>query len=149
MYQRILVPLDGTDTADLAPREAMRLAEGGKAHLLLLHVIDDYPTMREFASNEALQDLRAHRRRRGEELVASRLRMVREAGLAATDIVCFAMESAPLSILEAAAVNDCDLIVMGSHGRQGVKRAILGSVAESVCRNSVVPVMVVPSPAGM
>ena len=41
MYQRILVPLDGTDTADLALREAMRLAEGSTAHLLLLHAIDD------------------------------------------------------------------------------------------------------------
>lgn len=147
MYQRILVPLDGTDTADLALREAIRLAHGSTAQLLLLHVIDDYPTMREFASNEALQDLRAHRRRRGEDMVASRLSQVREAGLAGTDIVCFAMESTPASILEAASVNDCGLIVMGSHGRQGIKRAILGSVAESVCRNSVVPVLVVPSPA--
>ena len=51
--------------------------------------------------------------------------------------------NAPEAILKAAAEHNVDLIVVGTHGRRGLQRLVMGSVAENVIRNSVLPVAVV------
>jgi len=146
MYQRILVPLDGSELSNRGLHEALRLVKDTTASIVLLHVIDDYPTMREFASSQPLEDMRRHRLQQGCALLAAPSKIAREAGARVQDVACFAMESASASILECAATNQCDLIVMSSHGRSGVRRALMGSVTEDVSRNSTVPVLIVPAP---
>ena len=146
MYQRILVPLDGSEVSNRGLHEALRLVQDTSASLVLLHVIDNYPTMREFASSRPLEDMRKHRLREGCALLAPPSKLARDAGAPVQDVACFATESASASILECAVQNHCDLIVMSSHGRSGVRRALLGSVAEAVSRHSTVPVLIVPAP---
>jgi nucleotide-binding universal stress UspA family protein len=144
MYQRILVPLDGSPTAERGLREAIRLASGHHTHLILLHVIGDCPTMGEFASTEPFDDMRARRRREAEQMLEPAREMAQGARVTARTEICFPVESVPDSILETAKRVDCDLIVTGTHGRGGVRRAVLGSVAEAVARHSPVPVLLVP-----
>jgi len=139
------VPLDGSERSDIGLQEALKFVKDTDARLVLLHVIDDYPTMREFASSKPLQDMRRHRLLEGYALLAPRLKLARDADAHAQDLACFATESASASILQCAAENRCDLIVMSSHGRSGVQRAVLGSVAETVSRHSPVPVLIVPT----
>ncbi len=146
MYQRILVPLDGSEASNRGLQEALQLVKDTHASLVLLHVIDDYPTMREFASSKPLEDMRRHRLHQGCALLATPSKLARDAGARVQDIACFATESASQSILDCAAQNRCDLIVMSSHGRSGAKRALMGSVAEAVSRHSAVPVLIVPAP---
>jgi nucleotide-binding universal stress UspA family protein len=144
MYSRILVPIDGSDTANRGLAEAIRLAHGHPTELVLLHVIDDFPTMREFASSDPREDQRAQRRRAAEELLDPGVKLARDSQVKATTDVCFAIESAPDSIVETAKRLGCEMIAIGTHGRRGFRRAVLGSVADAVARRSTVPVLLVP-----
>ncbi|HEX6704837.1 MAG TPA: universal stress protein [Albitalea sp.] len=148
MYSRILVPLDGSETSERGLREAVRLAARHDVTLVLLHVIDDFPTVRQLAASEPIDRLRAARREAGEALVSRGEQVAHASDLKTEPIVCFAIESVPDSIVETALKKDCELIVLGTHGRSGWRRAALGSVAEQVSRHSAVPVMLVP-PAGV
>jgi nucleotide-binding universal stress UspA family protein len=145
MYKRILVPLDGHDTAERGLRQAIRLARGQHTQLLLLNVVGDCPTLREFASTEPFDDMRERRHRAATAMLEPGQRMAQHEHIPAHTEVCFPIESVPDSILDAARRHDCDLIVMGTHSRSGVRRVVIGSVAEAVARHSPVPVMLVPS----
>jgi len=144
MYKRILVPLDGSSTSERGLSEAIRLAHGHDTRLVLLHVIDDFPTMREIASNEPIDESQARRQQEAEDLLRRSVRQAEASSVDAESTVRFAIESAPDTIIETAAKMSCDLIVIGTHGRSGIRRAVLGSVAERVSRSSPVPVMLVP-----
>lgn len=144
MYSRILVPLDGSETSERGLREAVHLASHHDVTLVLLHVIDDFPTVRQLAASEPIEQLKAKRRKAGEELVRRGEQLAHASHFKTESIVCFAMESVPDSVVETAVKKACELIVLGTHGRSGVRRAALGSVAEQVSRHSPVPVMLVP-----
>jgi nucleotide-binding universal stress UspA family protein len=148
MYDRILVPLDGSDTAQRGLREAIRLAAGQRTQLVLLNVIHDFPTVMQLASGEPLEDQRAHRRTAAEALLFPAIRMAQAAHAEAEVNVCFAVDTVAATIVETAAQTGCALIVMGTHGRSGVRRTLLGSVAEGVVRGSPLPVLLVPPAAG-
>jgi hypothetical protein len=77
-------------------------------------------------------------------MLAHGVKLAQASRVKATTEVCFAIESAPDSIIETAGRTGCGLIVIGTHGRSGVRRAVLGSVAEAVSRRSAVPVLLVP-----
>jgi nucleotide-binding universal stress UspA family protein len=140
MHARILVPMDGSDTASRGLVEAIRLAHGHPTELVLMHVIDDFPTMLEFAAG----DSREQRRRDAQHMLAHGVNLVRASHGKATTEVCFAIESAADSIVEAVRRLGCGMIVIGTHGHGGFRRAVLGSVADEVARRSTVPVLLVP-----
>ena len=140
MYPRILVPMDGSDTANRGLVEAIRLAHGHSTELVMLHVIDDFPTLRQFAAGVP----REQREAAAQELLDHAVKLVRASHVKVRSEVCFAIESASDSIVETAGRLGCGLIVIGTHGHSGVKRAVLGSVAEAVSRHSPVPVLLVP-----
>jgi nucleotide-binding universal stress UspA family protein len=144
MYPRILVPLDGSDTAQRGLREALTLATGLDVTLVLLHVIDDFPTVRQLAASEPIDQLEVQRRQAGQELLSRGEQLARAAAVRTEAVVCLAVESVPDSIIDTALTKGCGLIVLGTHGRSGLHRAVLGSVAERVSRHSPVPVMLVP-----
>ena len=148
MYHFILVPFDGSDTSERGVREAIRIAAATRARLVLLNVIDDCPTMREFASTEPFDDMRSRRRHTAEELLDRAARWARERHIGVECQVRFAVESIAASIVQAAHDRNCELIVLGTHGRGGVKRALMGSVAEELLRHSPVPVLLVPPDRG-
>jgi len=146
MYQRILVPIDGSETAGRALREAIELADG-KAQLRLLHVIEEvYPLDAEgyaFIDYAALRDVA---RSSGERLLAKAGETARQAGVAVETSLVEAEGERVASVIDADARNwPADLIVIGSHGRSGFSRLLFGSVAEGVVRGASVPVLLVRS----
>jgi nucleotide-binding universal stress UspA family protein len=144
MYHRILVPFDGSATSERGLTEAIRIASGQDTKLVLLNVIDDFPKLREFAAYDTLAATREERAHQPDPLLAAAVRRAGEAGVRADPKVVFAMVELPETVVETAVAEHCDLIVIGTHGRRGVPRALLGSVAEGVARRSTVPVLLVP-----
>ena len=144
MYQRILVPNDGSATAERALQEAIKLA-AGKAQLRLVYAIEQtYPLDAEgyaFIDYASLQDAV---RKTGERTLAQAAEKVRESGMKAET----ALLDVPGERIAGAIINDAtgwkaDLIVIGTHGRSGVGRLLLGSVAEEVVRRAPVPVLLI------
>jgi len=143
MYRRILVPVDGSPTAERGLREAIDLA-GQNARLVLLHVIDDYPMLMQMSSMSAYEDLKQARRRLGEDMLARARSEAEEAGVQVDSVLREVVHSRPAEVIVEETVKaHCDLIVMGTHGRRGVSRLALGSEADLVIRISPVPVLLV------
>jgi nucleotide-binding universal stress UspA family protein len=147
MYHRILVPLDGSATAERGLREAIALAADQKATLLLLYVVDNFPLLAEAAPAGNYQETLARLRHDGEELVDKGQREAAALGLLADTLVRdISQETVADAIIDEARRAGCDLIVMGTHGRRGISRLTLGSQAELVVRSSPVPVLLVRQP---
>lgn len=140
--QRMLVPVDFSDCSLDALEYAVMVAQRAHASIRLLHVLEpvcyglDF-TLLHVAKRE---ELRERISARLNELVSA----LTNAQLTADFRVCGGLPAD--SILEAAAVEPADLIVMGTHGRRGLSHTFWGSVAESVFRKSHCPVLTVRSP---
>jgi len=142
MYKRILVPVDGSDTATRGLQEAIGLAADLKAKLILLHVIDDFPLLVEMASAINVEATLDELRRRGEGLLAQGQAKAQERGVQAETLLReVAGGRVADQIVHEALQADCELIVMGTHGRRGFSHLLIGSEAESVLRSSPVPVL--------
>ncbi|MEO8153664.1 MAG: universal stress protein [Rhizobacter sp.] len=145
MYQRILVPVDGSDTANAGLAEAIKLAKLTGAQLRLVHVIDEMPFIMNAGSYGAMTgDLITMMKEGGELILAAAKKMVEAEGLP-VDSVMFDSLNGRLSerIADEAMQWDADLIVLGTHGRHGVGRMLLGSGAEQILRSSNVPVLLI------
>ncbi len=147
--QRILVPVDLDDGSRRALAYALSLADRSHASVDVLHVWEPPKLIRpdlmvylesngsavslaEFSQKQASLDLQ---------------KLVREAAGGRTDIKTDLALGAPAqTIVETAEQGDYDMIVMGTHGRHGLPRVLLGSVAEKVVRLARCPVLVVPAP---
>jgi nucleotide-binding universal stress UspA family protein len=144
MYKRILVPLDGSDTARRGLVEAVGLARALGAQLHLLHVVADLEWLVEMASVASNAKLHEEMQRYGEELLTSAAGYVAAQGVAAETTLREAAGVASAKVIVDEAVTaDCDAIVMGTHGRKGVSRLLLGSDASLVASTSPVPVLLV------
>ena len=147
MYKRILVPIDGSPTADLGRQEAIQIAGGLRSALHFLNVVDPRLLLAEVSSKVGPQEVIDIRRAGGERLVAQAVASAAAAGVSADAAVrCDPGTRACDEILKEASRIDADLIVMGTHGRRGVGRLVLGSDAEYVLRFSSVPVLIVRAP---
>lgn len=147
MYKRIAVAVDGSPTSELALDEALKLAREGQSQLLLLHVTEDTSlawsggdwmvAMPPVVSPELFEEL-------GRQILDHARERVRRAGLDA-ELSCVNDEGRRLGnvIAEEAQAWKADLIVIGSHGRKGMDRFLLGSVAEGVMRAATMPVLLV------
>lgn len=138
MYDEILVPTDGSPAADAAIEHAVDLADKYDARVHALYVVDGaaYSTL-EAGSEIVIEALEAE----GEEATERVAEAADDAGVEATTTVTTG--TAYRTIRDYVDDNDVDLIVMGTHGRQGLDRYLLGSVTERVVRTSDVPVMTV------
>lgn len=145
MYQRILVPVDGSPTSDRGLQEAIHLARLTHGSLRLLHVVDDLSfalAMDAYAgySGDWMNTLREAGRRVLDEARAQ----VVAAGLDAESVLYDSVEGRVHELTVAEAKRwPADVIVIGTHGRRGVGRLVLGSSAEYVLRLSPVPVLLV------
>lgn len=144
MYQRILVPIDGSATAERALQEAIKLA-AGIARLRLVYVIEEtYPLDAEgyaFIDYSALQEAV---RKTGERTLAQAVETVRRSGITAETALLDASGERVASVIDGEALSwKADLIVIGTHGRSGLSRLLLGSVTEDVVRGASVPVLLV------
>ena len=144
MYKKILVPVDGSETCQLGLQHAILLAKDQKAMLRLLHVVHDYlinDGLRGFVrSGELLQELRES----GQTILNEAASSARKQGVEA-DTESIETLKGPVGavITEYAEKWPADLIVLGTHGRRGIRRLVMGSDAEYVLRTSPVPVLLV------
>jgi nucleotide-binding universal stress UspA family protein len=149
MYSRILVAIDGSPGAAHALRHAVGLAKGLSASLRIIHVVDIglLPYGPELSIDiDALLDARYAA---AEKILSTARDNVQAPGLEVeTRLLDTAtpVQHVAAAIAEAAASWPADLLVLGTHGRRGVERWLLGSVAEGVARRSTVPVLLVPVP---
>jgi nucleotide-binding universal stress UspA family protein len=144
MYKRILVAIDGSRTAALGLAEAVELARQQEARLLLVHVVDEHlllPAMDSFAgAGEAMALLRES----GKDVIAKAQAFVTKRGARAESVLLETI-AAPAAdvIVRQARKWKADLIVVGTHGRRGLRRLVMGSDAEQIVRNAPVPVLLV------
>ena len=134
MYNRILVAVDGSDTANLALREAIKLAKDQHSVLRLVHVVD---LTLAYSTVEApyVADYEKVVQAAGEKVIAGCSASVRAAGIE-FDTKSIVMEMPNQHIYDAIEEETkqwpADLIVIGTHGRRGFRRLFLGSVAEGL-----------------
>ena len=148
MYKRILVPIDGSDTARRGLKEAIALATEQKATLRLLYVTSDFPVMLEMSSTLNFDQYREGLHQYGREQLDNAKTLAQGLGLEVeTQLRDLKGGRVADAIVDEATSAGCDLIVIGTHGRRGLNRALLGSDAESVLRASPVPVLLVRAPA--
>lgn len=144
MYQHILVPLDGSTTAERGLREAVRIAAEQKSKLHLLHVIEDFPTLMEMSSAVSFDSMMREVRGYGENVLSRAKAAAAEAGVTSeTSLREVTRGRIANVVVDEARSSGCDLIVMGTHGRRGFSRLALGSDADLVVRQSPVPVLLV------
>ena len=144
MYERILVPVDGSETSKRGLREACRLAKEQGAKLRCLFVIDEHYLTANYMGFMYLPDLIDKLRENGKEILDGASEQGRKSGVQVESIMRESIERrVSFLILDEAKTWAADLIVMGTHGRRGLSHLALGSDAESVVRNSPVPVLLV------
>lgn len=143
MFKKILVPTDGSDVSTTGALQAVPLAKTLGATITVVFVQDTYPYTGIGQSNAAgLQAYMASARAQGMAAVSKIGDAAKAAGVA-MDSVVVEHHQAAQGIVEAAKSTDADLIVMGSHGRGGIAKLMLGSVASKVLVLSPIPVLVV------
>lgn len=143
MYKHILVPVDGSPTSLQAVSQAVTLASAFGSAVTAIYVIDPYPFTgvgTEFAYGQD-QYLSAAKAEANEALTAAR-EQVQAAGLKVDTRVVEA-HATWRGIVETADAVQADLVVMGSHGRRGLEKLVLGSVTQRVLQHANQPVLVV------
>ena len=145
VYQRIFTPIDGSETAECGIREAIRLARDQQAQLRFLYVVDAYVLMMYYGPPTVLQaDAVAVMRQSGEAAVERAVAEAREQGVSADSVIVDSVAGRVSgTIVEQARAWHADLVVIGTHGRRGASRLVMGSDAEEVVRMSTVPVLLV------
>ena len=147
MYQQILVPVDGSEPSDHALATAIALARETGGRLRLVHVMDHAaylpgldPAGGSGALFGALQDS-------GQQILGKARSTAEAAGVAADQVFLQGLGSRLGDAVAKAAVDwGADLIVVGTHGRSGPSRVLLGSGAEQIIRLAPVPVLVTRQP---
>lgn len=145
MYKKILVAVDGSDTGTRALKEAVRFAEGTSAKLRIVHVADDVSLNRDSKIVHTDSDLSGDHGS-ALDMLEEAVAAAREAGVdAESKLIKRDRMNVQIADLIAAEAETWpgDLIVVGTHGRRGVRRLLLGSVAESIARAASKPVLLV------
>ena len=145
MYQRILVPFDGSATSIRGLDEAVKLAALTGAELRIVHLLDDLQYATGFETYAAyVNDVIPLMREAGEKILQNGKARAEASRVKADTLL---LEGVAVRLADAIAdqVNawHADLIVIGTHGRRGVGRMLLGSDAEQVVRTASVPVLLV------
>lgn len=143
MFKKILVPTDGSMLAAKATATAVQLAKVHGAQVVGVYVIDPFPYIGiGDASAVGLQAYLTEAKAAATQALDALQKSCAAAGVGFTGDT-IERNVVYDGILETCDAEGCDLIVMGSHGRQGVKALILGSVAQKVLTHAKVPVLVV------
>ena len=138
MYNRILVPTDGSELSDKALEAAADFAKALGSSIVIITVIEPY-------SYTNLSEYRPERidqyDSRVKEMAQERLEIAEKKDINC-EVVAFKSFSPAEAIIDAANEYNCDLIFMASHGRQGFAAVLLGSETQKVLTHSKIPVMV-------
>ena len=143
MYKHILVPVDGSPTSNAGLDEAIKLARQFGSQLRLLHVVDQMPLAVSAEGFGVMAiDVLSLLREAGEQVLDDAKARVTAAGVP-VDTVLVDSPNSRLSDHVTAVAHEwpAELIVIGTHGRRGIGRMLLGSDAEQVVRHAPVPVL--------
>ncbi len=144
MYGKILVPVDGSDTAMAGLTEAIKLAKAFGGKIRILHIVNelilDYAYGSGLYANTVIESMRSD----GQKVLAQAEAFARQQGVTPEGVLIESIGGpAAQFIITQAKEWPADLIVMGTHGRRGIRRLALGSDAEIVVRSSPAPVLLV------
>ena len=145
MYQRILVPTDGSTLSKKAVKSAIEQAATCGAELVALYVVPRYP-MSYFEGSISVSNSEVARTEKqwadkGQAVVDEVQKAARAGGVKAKGVLARS-DLVAESVIAAAKKHKCDLIVMASHGRKGIRRILLGSETQHVLTHSKLPVLV-------
>ena len=152
MFEKILLPLDGSELSEQAIASARGMAQAFNSQLHLLQVLSlrdqfaltrgmDYGAVSSGLSQSLMDEVTAAETAKAEEYLAGVAVRLKADGL---DVVTAIPEGpAAEKIIEYAESQSIDLIVMSTHGRGGIQRLLVGSVTDRVIRSSTLPVLVV------
>lgn len=152
MFRRILVPLDGSPPSNRALGEAIALAKDQAGRLCLLHVVDELMVMPAFdgamyVPASYMDEFMKAMHDQGRKLLANAEAAARRRHVKADTVLLETLGHRVAElIIKQAKKWRADVIVLGTHGRRGVSRMLMGSDAEMVVRESPVPVLRVRSP---
>jgi len=143
VFGSLLVPIDGSDPSNAACELAVKLASDMNASLIFLNVVESDKVIASIMPGQGMADptpaINALRSA-GTEMLKDAVGSAKSAGVSVSSEL---LEGDCIeTIINCAKSRSADLIVIGSHGRSGLKRLMLGSVAEGVLRHSGVPVLV-------
>ena len=142
---QLLVPVDGSPACAKALQTAIELARLNGARLRLLYVIDELDYVNGFETPRTYHDeLVPLMHAEGEKLLARMRRLVTDKCVACDSVLVESGAGRVCDqVAEQARLVRADMIVLGSHGRRGLARMLMGSDAEQIVRHSTVPVLVV------
>jgi nucleotide-binding universal stress UspA family protein len=146
MYKRLVVAVDGSPTSDAGLAEAIRIAAESGGTLRLIHVVDELSFAMAMGGNAwgYAGDMLGALRSAGQQVLVQGVAQAKSAGVAAEPVLFDSFAGTVQEmILSETARWKADLIVMGTHGRRGLGRMVLGSSAEQVLRHATVPVLLV------
>jgi nucleotide-binding universal stress UspA family protein len=143
MFKRILVPTDGSDITSKAVTTAIELARAGGGELLAISVKEPFP----YSAISEMQPVPPQEFYDAQERIAAERVQAVVATAQAAGMACRGHTVEALhpweAILDHAKAQQCDLIVMASHGRRGVAALLLGSETQRVLIHSTLPVLIV------
>jgi nucleotide-binding universal stress UspA family protein len=144
MYGKILVPVDGSDTSLKGLNEAIKIAKALGSTINLVHIVNEFVFDYSYSPTAYAADLIDGLRERGQSILADAAALVRAHGIEPASVLLESIGGPAADLIVAqAAEGRADLIVMGTHGRRGLRRVALGSDAEQVIRMATVPVLLV------
>ena len=147
MYQHILVPTDGSALSDRAVEAAIMLARLTGARITAFHAVEPYPLQGAYAAEasgvaELQPEMFAERSKEYAQRVLAAVANAASAANVACATEYATSRSASQAIVDKARKEDCDIIVMASHGRRGLEGFLLGSETQKVLTHTSIPVLV-------
>ena len=142
MVKKILTPTDGSDTAKAAVQFAKDIALAEGAEVVVLSVVHPVQYTEIYGAG-GLVDPTPEMKAEAETVVDEVVEELKAAGVKASGSAVIGYQ-ADRTIVETATQEGADLIVMGTHGRTGLARTMIGSVADRVIRHTEIPVVLVP-----
>ncbi len=144
MYKQILIPVDGSNTSKLALQEAIKLAKVHHSRLCLIHIVDETIPYTDIEGSMDIVTLHDALTTAGSAILHNALKTAKELNIEAeTKLLEVVGGRIADYIVEEAKRWPADIIVIGTHGRRGFDRFIMGSVAEGVARIAPIPVLLV------
>ena len=148
MYGKILVPVDGSGTSANGLNEAIKVAKSLGSGLRLVHIVNEFVFDYSYSPATYAVDVVESLRERGKTILEESAALARRQGITPETVLLESIGGPAADLIVAQAKDyHADLIVMGTHGRRGLRRLALGSDAEQVVRLSTVPVLLVKGEA--
>lgn len=143
-YERIMVAVDGSESSELALKDAIQLTKDLSATLKVIYVVDQ--NIVQFSDSAEVDYIWEAYKKEADEYLQKKNQLIKKKGISfETSLVTLKTFEGRLAekILKEAKDWNADLLVIGTHGHNGVSRFFLGSVAEKLIRLAILPILLV------